>query len=224
MIYILSQLEGRKVPHKGLLQIYENNQEIALAVLMQNCIHPKNSQRVQAVKDGTYVEINSAETARNYIKGLLKTHLEHELLAAESQVNAQIAKLRQMHDVKVLLEAPDVFVAAAALSSQKFCHGKGDRTSFFEMVLETDPNTIPDLGRKLILIAQNEFMGLKLYNDKLASNVKVNRRTIYKLWLHCCRKNKAVGLRRMIKFQPHAEEWLTNYDKFVDAEGRTTLN
>jgi len=36
-----------------------------------------------------------------------------------------------MSDVKVLLEAPDVFVAAAALSSNSFYHGKGDRTAFF---------------------------------------------------------------------------------------------
>ena len=57
------------------------------------------------------------------------------------------------------------------------------------MVLETDPNQIPDLGRKLILVAHNEFMGLKLYNDKLANVDKVNRKMIYKLWLHCCRKN-----------------------------------
>ena len=57
-----------------------------------------------------------------------------------------------MHDVKVLLEAPDVFVAAAALSSQKFYQGKGDRTAFFNMVLEMDPAKIPDLGRKLCLV------------------------------------------------------------------------
>ena len=28
----------------------------------------------------------------------------------------------------------------------------------------------------------------------------------------------------MIAFQPHAEEQLRVYDRFVDAEGRTTLN
>jgi hypothetical protein len=28
----------------------------------------------------------------------------------------------------------------------------------------------------------------------------------------------------MIAFQPHAKVWLKNYDKFVDADGKTTLN
>ena len=221
---ILSKLEGRDQPHKGLLQLFENNQEIVLAIMIQNCLHPKNAQRVEAIKAGNYVEIDCLQAARNYLKQLLKTNLEYELMAAESQVTAQISKLAQMHDVKILLEAPDVFIAAAALGSKQFCMGKGDRTSFFEQILEMDPNTIPDVGRKLVLVTQGEFMGLKLYNDKLATPTRVNRKMIYKLWLHCCRKHNVVSLKRMIKFQPHAEEWLVAYDKFVDAEGRTTLN
>lgn len=33
-----------------------------------------------------------------------------------------------------------------------------------------------------------------------------------------------VKIEDMIAFQPHAEEVLRTYDRFVDAEGRTTLN
>jgi len=90
----LSILEGRQEPHKGLLELYENNKEIVLAIMIQNCLHPKNSQRVQAIKDGTYVEIKSSISARDFLKSLLKKNLEHQLLGAESQVNAQIAKLQ----------------------------------------------------------------------------------------------------------------------------------
>lgn len=174
--------------------------------MIQNCIHPKNSQRVQAIKDDTYVEITSSLAARDYLKQLLKKNLEYELLAAESQVNAQIAKLTQMHDVKVLLEAPDVFLAAAALNSNSFYQGKGDRTAFFEMILESDPKSIPDLGRKLALVTKSEFMGVKLFNDKIANVNQVNRKMIYKLWLHCCRKSEVVSLKQMIQFQPNAKE------------------
>ena len=48
-----------------------------------------------------------------------------------------------------MLEAPDVFYAAAALGSRKFLIGAGDRSAFLKMVLETDPQEIPDLYRKL---------------------------------------------------------------------------
>ena len=49
-------------------------------------------------------------------------------------------------------------------------------------------------------------MGLQLYNDKIANFDRVNKKMIYKIWLHCCRKNQVVSLKKMIKFQPHAEE------------------
>ena len=80
-----------------------------------------------------------------------------------------------MHDVKILLQAPDVFIAAAALNSMQFYMGRGDRTAFFDIVLSTDPRTIPDLGRKLQMITSKKFMGLTFYNDKLVCSDKVNR-------------------------------------------------
>jgi len=68
LLHILSVIEGRAVPHQGFLQIYSNNTEIALAITIQNCIHPKNALRVSAIKDDTYVEIDSPLVARNYLK------------------------------------------------------------------------------------------------------------------------------------------------------------
>jgi hypothetical protein len=53
---------------------------------------------------------------------------------------------------------------------------------------------------------------------------RVNRSMIFKLWLHCCRQAEVVTLEQFIDFQPHAEENIRFYDKFVDAEGKTTLN
>lgn len=50
-----------------------------------------------------------------------------------------------------MFEAPDVFIAAAALITQSFYIGKGDRNAFFEVILSSDPTKVPDLFRKLIL-------------------------------------------------------------------------
>ena len=63
------------------------------------------------------------------------------------------------------MEAPDVYYAAAALSSSNFMVSKGDRTAFFASVLDTCPTTIPDLFRKLKLVTSSNFLGLDLYND-----------------------------------------------------------
>lgn len=133
---MLSKLEGKGMSHKGLLEIYDNNPEMVLAIIIQNCLHPKTSQRFDAIKNGTYTEIDSPAATREYLSALIEKNLEHEMLAMKSQVNAQIAKLAQIHEIKVLMEASDVFVAAAALSTQKFFQGKGDRTA----TLQRSPN------------------------------------------------------------------------------------
>ena len=220
----LANLEGQAIPAESLMYYFNNDEEVALAVFVQNIMHPKNSNRVEAVKSGTYVEIENLEHARLYLSHLLRTNLQHELNAVENEVAAEIAALAQMHDVKVLLEAPDVFVAAAAMNSMQFYMGKGDRTAFFNIVLSTDPSKIPDLGRKLQLITSNQFMGLKFYNDKICSAEKVNMNMIYRMWLHTRRRYNVVTLEQLIEWQPQAEEKLRCYDRFVDAEGKTTLN
>ena len=80
----MSEMEGREEPASGLLDFFDNNSEIALAVLIQNCLHPKNAQRVDAIKAETYVEIDSQETARNYLIELFKKNFATELKSAES--------------------------------------------------------------------------------------------------------------------------------------------
>ena len=111
-----------------------------------------------------------------------------------------MATLQAQTDIKKLVEAPDVFVAAVALSEKQFYEGKGSRTTFFNIILDLDPAQIPDLGRKLKLVTSNEFMGLNLYNDKMCEPERVNKQTIYKLWMHCCRRSSAVSLEQMIEF------------------------
>lgn len=64
-----------------------------------------------------------------------------------------------MQDVKAVLEAPDVFTAAAVLVQQKFYNGKGDRSALIEVVLNTDPKTLPDIGRKLKLLTADKYHG-----------------------------------------------------------------
>lgn len=90
-----------------------------------------------------------------------------------------MASMQSAADIKMLVQAPDVYIAAVALSQQDFFMGRGDRTTFFKIILELNPRQIPDLGNKLLLIKDKEFMGLKLYNDKLCDPDRVNKRTCF---------------------------------------------
>ena len=135
----LNKLEGKQQPAKSFEGFFGDNDEVVFAVLIQNCLQPKNSNRVDAIKSGSYVQIESEQDATLFLSKKLATCLEYELNAVEGEIAAEIAALAQMHDVKVLLEAPDVFVAAAAMSSMQFYQGRGDRSAFLKIVLNSDP-------------------------------------------------------------------------------------
>lgn len=129
-----------------------------------------------------------------------------------------------MQDVKLVLEAPNVYIGAAILIKNNFYNGKGDRTAFIEVVLNTDPNTIPDLARKLKLITVSEFHGHKIYNDKLCNTMNICQQKVFQLWLHCSRRNKVATVAQMIEFAPYMTDKLQLWEKHVDGQGRTTLN
>jgi hypothetical protein len=105
----------------------------------------------------------------------------------------------------MFIEAPDSFFAAACLTNQNLYNGKGDRTELIKYILDFNPKTIKDLGRKLYLITCDTIGPYKVYNDNkaIASSEKLCKKSVYKLWLHCCRKNKSVSLNDLIKAFPY---------------------
>jgi len=72
--------------------------------------------------------------------------------------------------------------------------GKGDRTTFFDIVCNSNPKTIKDLGRKLRLLTVTKIGKYSVYNDKLSNPDKVCKKTVYQLWLHCKRIHECITL------------------------------
>ena len=93
-----------------------------------------------------------------------------------------------------------------------------------EIVLNSDPRNIKDLGNKLILLTKSAFGGFKVYNDKLSSLDPIGKQTIYRLWMHCRRKFQALTLQNLLEAFPYQADNLRMWDRFVDGEGLTTLN
>jgi hypothetical protein len=59
--------------------------ELVFAVLLQNALHPKNSNRVEAIKGGSYKELKTVEQAREFLASLLHSNLTQELMSVESE-------------------------------------------------------------------------------------------------------------------------------------------
>lgn len=126
---------------------------------------------------------------------ILGKHLKNELQGVESEVKAQFDSMDQAKDIKAILDAPDAFMAAAVLTEESFYMGKGDRTKFFEFVLNSDPSKIPDLGKKIRLITAKKIGKHNVYNDKNCAPERLNKHTIFKIWLHTVRRHKCVTLK-----------------------------
>lgn len=69
------------------------DQELIFAILLQNLLHPKNSNRVEAIKSGLYKELKTAEEGRAFIVALLESNLKNELQGIESACKNQMASL-----------------------------------------------------------------------------------------------------------------------------------
>ena len=94
ILEILSALENRKKKYTSVEEVFSSSQEFLLAICLQNNLHPKNNQRMQAVKDGSYVEIKSIEGAKSYLSSLFAKNLETELKAAQSEILAEFKGLK----------------------------------------------------------------------------------------------------------------------------------
>ena len=108
-------------------------------------------------------------------------------MATKSEVINSMNKMKSSADIQIMIESPDIFICTAAMNKIEFFEGRGDRTTFFETILNLNANLVPDIARKLKLVTRKEYLGLSLYNDKMSSPDKVNKKMIHKLWLHCCR-------------------------------------
>ncbi len=93
------------------------NSDITLiaAIAIQNAMHPKNANRVEAIKGGLYKEMRSLDDANSFFSEILTTNLKNEVMAIESEILKEQESLQRMEDVKIVFESPDVFIAASAL-------------------------------------------------------------------------------------------------------------
>jgi len=71
------------------VDFFEGDRVIGLAVNIQNAMHPKNSQRVDAITGGKYKEILIREDADCYLSEILRVNLQNLLMSVESEVANQ---------------------------------------------------------------------------------------------------------------------------------------
>lgn len=148
-LQIFSELENRK-PYETLTQIFGSN-IVQFAVNLQNCMHPKNHHRTEAVSSKEYKLIKTEEEAFAYLSNLLSYNLNMHLLGVESEVVNKYKQQASDASLSLLLHAPDVYYMMAILQENhnKLINGAGARSEFFKLALTFDPAMIKDYAQKL---------------------------------------------------------------------------
>jgi hypothetical protein len=95
--------------------LFSGNTLLLAAVTVQNAMHPKNANRVEAIKTGLYKELRTEQDANQFLSSVLSLHLKNEVQSVETEIIREWESLKRMEDIKIVFESPDVFIAAAAL-------------------------------------------------------------------------------------------------------------
>ena len=135
-----------------LLDDIKNKHDFLLAILIQNCLHAKNSARVSAVKQGAYVEFKDDKTVRDYLSKHLRVKVQQKL-AAMLQDQNKVNRTRSAHETaELILKAPDVYYAAAILVKNPMIYGAGDFLRVMKILEVKKSKEFKDIARKLVLI------------------------------------------------------------------------
>lgn len=77
----------------NLNKLIGGDSEVIFAVILQNALHPKNNNRTEAIKSGTYQSITTKDDAHSFINSLISSNFKNELMGIESECKNKLASL-----------------------------------------------------------------------------------------------------------------------------------
>jgi len=140
-----------------LIKPMEDNFSVLLAILVQNAAHSQNSQRTDAVKNGTYVDIKTDNEATEHLQGLLTKKMKQRLLTMESEFQKKYQTVESDEVVEKILKAPDQFYAAAIMKQNELFFGRGDFKKMVLLLAAQKREGFKDIANKLAMIKTGYF-------------------------------------------------------------------
>ena len=144
----------------GELKGTPEERHVLTAVLLQNCLHPKNSQRRDAVERKEYREISSATEADQFFAWLLAKSFREEIQERKNELLASLAS-NQLEAASVKFAATqDTFLAAGVLQGKTW---GGNLTPFYSKLQQ---QACPHAFAKIQMLVNGHFRGVTLIADK----------------------------------------------------------
>jgi len=130
---------------------FDGDRELFFAMLFQNILQAKNSQRREAIANKSYVVIDSNETAVKWLKEVLAVNFKNELTGRETALLKEQESAFSSQTAELFYQAPDIYLAAAVLKANGFYNGKGDMASVVRMMIK-EQTPLKAAKEKLVLI------------------------------------------------------------------------
>ena len=105
-----------------------------LALIIQNALHPKNSNRREAIEKNEYRQITNKKEATAFIGNLLSVNMNIELKAKQSELLTSVDTIKAKHSADLFVQASDIYLAAAVMVKSNLFQGKGDLQRIFEAI------------------------------------------------------------------------------------------
>ena len=103
LLKMLSDLINLDEPVSDILEFFESQEDILFAVVLQNMLHPNNSNRTEAIKNRKYVEITSLQTACEFIEETVRSNLTNQLRQAHDDVKQAWEKLESVSELRLIV-------------------------------------------------------------------------------------------------------------------------
>lgn len=176
------------------LPLINGEKELALAVILQNAMQPKNPQRREAITSKTYHLLSNLAEARVFLSQTLELNLKNELASRESQIRAQFTQMASDASGQAFLEAPDIHFGAAVLLQNGLLDGNGSRHAVIYQIMKAG-SACKALVAKLKLVQRGLYCGHKMFHDKYKNHpehLAIRKKLIFQMWLTLVKQKQAM--------------------------------
>ena len=202
------------------------NRHILAAILLQNLLHPKNSQRRDAIEKKEYHEIRTAEDADKFFGWLLTTSLLDEIRQRKNDMMASLQSNALEAESMKFAATQDIYFAAGVLQGKTW---GGNLRPFFTK-LQTQ--ACPLAFKKIQMLVMGKFEEVTLIADKGKKNPQL--KPIYwnpalinkkKFWRQNVYESKTMTQEEFIHLFPDSainarKLWLINVDKIYHRDAQ----
>lgn len=167
-----------------------NDPLINFAILFQNCLHPSNKLRREAIENGQYAEILSKEDAKKYFKSIYKNLIELEIANEETRiVMIQTANFNaNISDMTLLIR--DAYAFFEMIRGLKVGDG-----GVIALIRAMQKKNSLSPYQKLKIIVRRSFDGMVAFKDEYKEDpgdLKISSGNKYRLYIRYVYKNKEI--------------------------------